>query len=187
VVATWPYYAVYSRDTKEAELALIMEAAGRLPHVQVLCKLHPSDQEGGEMEASAARRFGVDARIIGDVAENESLVCSADAVVCNYTTFAIMAILARTPVLIVDLGSMQKAPNRAYVDEGVAECADTAASAEAALREILHAGRDAYWERRSDPLCRFIAERLHADDGQAAVRILDIVEAKLQDPYVGMS
>ncbi|MGD0283913.1 MAG: hypothetical protein ABSB95_16335 [Dissulfurispiraceae bacterium] len=180
VVATWHVQAMYPKHVKEAELALIMEAASRCPHLQVLFKLHPSDQDEGKFEAAAAERFGIDSRIIGNVAENETLLCSADAVVCNYTTLAIMAIVAKTPVIIVDLDGTQQAPNRAYVDEGVAEYANTPASAEAALRSILDTSKDSYWECRNESWRRFIVERLHKDDGQAAVRILQTIEARLE-------
>lgn len=181
VVATWKVQPVYSRSAKEAELALVMEAASRLPNAQVLFKLHPSDEECGAMEMAAAERFGVDSRIIDDIAENERLLCSADAVVCNYTTLAIMAIVAKTPVVVVDVIGVQNAPDRTYVDEGVADFANTAASAEAVFRGILEIGRDAYWEYRRDDWNRFISERLNSDDGQAAARILQTIEAKLDD------
>lgn len=106
-------------------------------------------------------------------------MCSADAVVCNYTTLAIMAIVAKTPVVVVDLVGVQKAPNRVYVDEGVAESANTVDSAEVALRRILDTSREVYWDRRSDLWSRFISDRLYAADGQAAARILQAIETRL--------
>ena len=182
VVATWHVQAVYPESTKDSELALIVGAASKLPDVQILFKLHPSDLEGGKREIATAERFGADLRLIGDLAENESLMCAADAVVCNYTTLAIMAIVAKTPVVIVDLIGIQKAPNRAYVDEGVAEHADSASSAETALQTILGCDRVAYWERRSDCWNRFIADRLYKDDGQSVDRVLGVIDAKLKGP-----
>ena len=179
VVATWFVQSVYSKTTKEAELALIMEAAAALPHVQLLLKLHPSDKERGKAEAAAADRFALVARIVENIAENEPLLCAADALVCNYTTLAIMAIVAQTPVLIVDLGGIQQAPNRAYVDEGVAEFANTTAAAEAALQLMLKQGKAAYWATRGAARDHFITERLCADDGQAAGRMLEAIKADL--------
>ena len=182
VVATWHVQAVYPESTKDAELALIVvrreQVAGRSDSLQA-APIRPGGWKEGNCNRRAFRRR---LRLIGDLAENESLMCAADAVVCNYTTLAIMAIVAKTPVVIVDLIGIQKAPNRAYVDEGVAEHADSASSAETALQTILGCDRVAYWERRSDCWNRFIADRLYKDDGQSVDRVLGVIDAKLKGP-----
>ncbi len=179
VVATWQVHASYPRSVKKAELAIITRAVSKVGGTQLLFKLHPSDEGGGAIETDAASQRGMDFCIVGTLEDNESLMCAADVVICNYTTLAIMAIVARTPVLIVDVGNMQEAPDRAFVDEGVAEFADDASTAEVKLRTLLGMSRDDYWGGRSQAWRHFISERLYSDDGKAAARILETIESRI--------
>ncbi len=177
IMATWHVQAVYTQATKEAELDLVVKTIYYMKAGCLLFKLHPSDQGRGELEELYAERYGVEAPIITDVGLNEQLMLAADVLICNYTTLASMAIAVQTPVIIVDLSGQQPC-HRAYVDDGVAEFADTTSSLEVALRETL-TDKTTYWKNRFDAWQNYIAKHLQNLDGLAGERIYDLISAWL--------
>jgi hypothetical protein len=180
VVATWHVQSVYPRSVKEEELSLVAQAISEFPGVQLLFKLHPSDKEFGKLEKALAGRYGLSARVIDNVEMNEKLLLAADTVICNYSTLATMAIVAKTPVVIVDMSGMQKPPHRAYVDEGVAMFADNRKSLQVALSEVF-AGREIFWMTRMQAWNDFIKARLYRADNHAADRICSTISSWLNE------
>ena len=178
LVATWHVQAVYPENVKNAELALIFESLSQIQNAQVIVKLHPSDQDGGKLETSVAARFNLPIHIIDSLLLNEHLVLCSDLMICNYTTLGLMAVLVETPLIIVDLGLMQKPPYRSYVDEGVASFADNRVKMDGALKEAL-SGRTVFWGRRERARASFISTRLFKNDGHSADRICDVIQNHL--------
>lgn len=175
VVATWHVQAVYPMAQKASELALICGALKNINDIEVVFKLHPSDTEDGLLEKATADKFAIKAHIIKDVSDNESLICAADLLVCNFTTLVILAVVAKTPTLIVDLSADSESKKQSFVNEGVTEFAEHVKDAEDVIKTIIENGRDDYWEKRQSKRESFITDRIYAEDASSSSRILDVI------------
>jgi hypothetical protein len=175
VVATWKAQAVYPAEVKAREVDLICAALARLGRVEVLFKLHPSDEGAGRVEMEAAAAHGLDAQVVADVTLNERLLAAADALVSNYSTLVLTGVLLGLPTVLVDAAGFKQAPLRPYVDDGVAAFADHAQALERELALALR-GREAFWSGREAALERFVAARVHRMDGGSAARVVQVIE-----------
>jgi len=158
----------FTRENRDYFASAVVEAAGNMPEIQWVIKLHPS--EGGQAWAGYLRGRMDNIRVFG--ADLHLLLNACELVVSWYSTVILEAALFAKPVISVQIPGCLAPID--YLRDGLVVGAENAGDIENRISAFLQ--DDAMRQGHLEQVSRALGQYIYQADGAASARVMDLLE-----------
>lgn len=163
---------------QEMMLRNILKSLKNLPDIQLVIKLHPS--ENGKMHKRVVKEMNSDAVVIKDV-DLYGLLSASDVMLTEFSTTAVEAMIIGKPVIIINLDN--KPEVIPFVQSGAALGVYKPENIASTIKDALY--NEEIRKKLEEKRKKFVYEQAYMVDGKATERVVALIEKMINEQRVG--